>query len=242
MDAETLIMTATFRAEATPYLVIRQEDVRLQHYLCALVAWSRTKNVQRIVLAENSNTDFDFSNVIRHMERAGKEIEVLVFDGNKEAERLGKGFGEGEILEYVYNNSILLRRNTAFYKVTGRLFVSNFDDVSRCTSSADAFHAKFSKRGKPPKISTTFFKCSLALFGTRLVDAYRQVDEHNGVFIEHVYFNQLRAVDLPDFGAVPALVGQQASTGKIYDAYDEDVIAEATSLADGRAMYQKVAE
>lgn len=223
-------MTATFRAEATPYLVVRDEDTRILQYMCALVSWARPRHVQRIVLGENGNTRFDCSNVVRYLEAAGKEVEVIVFDGNKEAARLGKGYGEGEILEYLYNNSKLLRECSTFYKVTGRLFVSNFDVVSETTTSLDAFRRKQSKNAKPSKANTVFFKCSRALFEDRLVHAYRQVDEANGVYIEHVYFNQLLDVDPAGFEILPALVGQQASTGKIYEPYEEDIIRTARSF------------
>lgn len=115
VGSETLVMTATFRPEATPYLVVRDEDARILQYMCALASWARPTHVRRIVLGENSNTRFDFSPVIRYLEAAGKEVEVLVFDGNKEAVRYGKGYGEGEILEYLHTNSTLLRECGAFY-------------------------------------------------------------------------------------------------------------------------------
>ena len=155
---ETLVMTATFRAPETPYLIIRDERTRIQQYMCALVSWSRAQRVQRIILAENSNTQFDFSRVVRYLGAAGKEIELLVFDGNKESPRFGKGFGEGEILEYVYTHSRLLRLTDTFYKVTGRLFVRNFDRVSDATASRHAFRRKYAKKpGNPSKVDTTFF-------------------------------------------------------------------------------------
>jgi hypothetical protein len=78
-------------------------------------------------------------------------------------------------------------------------------------------------------VVTTFYKCSLALFGRRLMRAYTQVDDRQGVFIEHVYYNELRGVGAPDFAVRPALVGQQASTGRVYGAYDDDAIATARS-------------
>lgn len=229
-DGETLVMTATFRAEATPTLVVRDEGDRILQYLCALVSWARPKHVRRIVFAENSNTTFDFASVVRHLEAAGKEVEVLVFDGNKEAARLGKGFGEGEILEYIFNNSRLIHRSRSFYKITGRIFVDNFDLVSEYTTSPDAFRRKEGKAGKPSKVNTVFFKCSRALFETKLVHAYRQVDEPKGVYFEHVYFNALSDVETADFGVLPAFVGQQASTGKIYKAYDPDTVQTARSF------------
>lgn len=227
---ETLIMTATFRAETTPTLVVRQEEERILQYMCALASWAQPAHVRRIVFAENSDTRFDFSKVIRYMEAAGKEVEVLVFDGNKEASRLGKGFGEGEILEHIYDNSTLLRRGATFYKVTGRIFVSNFDLVSERTTAPVAFHRQKSKAGKRAKANTVFFKCSLALFESRLLHCYKQVNEPNGVQFEHLYFDQLLDPIPADFGVPPVFVGQQASTGKLYGAYEPDTVEIARSF------------
>jgi hypothetical protein len=229
MRDETLVMTATFQPAAdTPGLVVSHERERILQYLCALVSWARPAFVRRIVFGENSNTAFDFSGIVGYLEAAGKEIEIIVFDGNRDVARFGKGYGEGEILEHVHGHSRLLAAAPSFYKVTGRLFVSNFDEVSDATPTPDAFQRKVKqpKDGshRPPKVVTTFFKCSLALFERCLVDAYKEVDDRAGVYIEHVYYSRLRGIDLPDLGARPALVGQQASTGRIYGTYADDVI------------------
>ena len=238
MGNDTLVMTATFRpAPGTPGLVVTDERRRALHYLCALVSWARPARVRRIVFGENSNTTFDFLPVQQYLEAAGKEVEFLVFDGNREVARFGKGYGEGEILEHVYLHSRLLREAPAFYKITGRLFVGNFDAISDATTTLDAFQRKEKqpKDGppRPCKVVTTFFKCSLALFERKLVRAYTQVDDLGGVFIEHVYYNQLRDAEAPSFAVRPALVGEQASTGRVYSAYDDGVVETARSLIDG---------
>jgi len=231
MTGETLVMTATFRAPDTPTLVVRDEQVRVSQYVCALAAWARTARVKRIVFAENSGTAFDFTHVVRHLEAAGKDIEVLVFEGNSESAVFGKGFGEGRILEHVYANSALLRERPAFYKVTGRLFVSNFDAISEATTGSDAFRRKrWKDPARTPKVITTFFKCSRPTFESRLLDAYKQVDDRAGVHIEHVYFERLRDLPDVDLSMKPAIVGQQASTGDIYAPYDDEIIDVARSL------------
>ena len=65
--------------------MVRDEGTRIQQYMCALVSWARTRRVRRIIFGENSNTRFDFSRIVGHLEAAGKEVELLVFDGNKES-------------------------------------------------------------------------------------------------------------------------------------------------------------
>ena len=228
---DTLVMTATFRAPRTPTRVVRDEHTRIQQYMCALVAWARARRVRRIIFGENSNTRFDFTRVVRYLETAGKEVELLVFDGNKASPQFGKGFGEGEILEHVYAHSRLLRMTDTFYKVTGRLFVRNFDDVSDATRDRHAFRRKYGKPGNPSKVDTTFFKCGLDLFESRLMHAYRQVDDDKRMFIEHMYFNQLSETEAGGFSLSPELVGQQASTGKVYAEYDDEVVRAAAAMS-----------
>ena len=228
--SETVLMTATFRADNAPILVVRDERERMLQYLCALVAWSRTARVKRIVFAENSNTQFDFTTVTRFLRDAGKEIELLIFDGNKDVRQFGKGYGEGEILEYAYRNSKLLRAAPAFYKVTGRLFVKNFDAVSEATTTSEAFRLKPAKGSRAPKAITNFFKCSREFFAARLLDAYRGVSDDEGNRIEQAYFHRLAELNVPGFAVKPVIVGQQASTGEMYEPYDDDIVLMARSF------------
>lgn len=231
MTGDTLVMTATFRAPHTPALVIRDEKVRTLQYLCALTAWSQTRHVKRIVFAENSNTTFDFAPVVRHLEAAGKDAEILVFEGNQGSATFGKGFGEGVILEHVHRNSRLLREAGSFYKVTGRLFVSNFDAISEATTAPDAFRRKrWKDPARRPKVITTFFKSSLTTFERRLLDAYKEVDDRTQTHIEHVYFDRLSDLEGIDLGIKPVIVGEQASTGEVYAPYDAEIVATARGL------------
>lgn len=230
-SGETIVMTATFNPGSTPFLVVRDEQERIFQYLCSLAAWARPSRVRRLVLGENSNTTFDFSPVLRLFEAAGKALELIVFDGNQEAAQVGKGYGEGRILERVCRDSTLLRAAPSFYKVTGRLYVSNFDQVSEATTTPDAFRRKrWKDPARTPKVITRFFKCSLELFEERLHDAYVEADDSKGRHIEHIYFDRLADLEVPDFGVKPALVGQQASTGEVYGAYDDETVRVARSL------------
>ena len=229
--SETLLMTATFHAPSTPYLVLRDENARIRQYMTALVAWGQASRVGRIIFAENSNTRFDFAPIVSHLQAAGKQVELLVFEGNSGSERFGKGYGEGLILEHVFAHSRLLRARDSFYKVTGRLFVRNFDEVSEAATAPHAFKRKFGKPGNPSKVDTTFFKCGLDLFERRLIDAYKEVDDMKRIFIEHQYFDRLRDSDAGGFPVAPEVVGESASTGKVYGAYDEEALSQGARFA-----------
>ena len=229
LPGATVMMPAAFKVQS-PTTIVRQEDERILQYLCGLVAWTQPQRVSRLVITENSNTRFDFTRVTEHVRAAGKELEVLVFQGTPDAARLGQGFGEGELLEYMFTHSRLLRAANTFYKVTGRIFVKNFDEIDANTTSDNVFHRKARKPPKPSKANTVFFKCSREVFETRLLHAYRDINEPHGINFEQVYYNGLRGLDAPDFSIGPILVGQQASTGKHYEPYDQAVVDTARSL------------
>ena len=126
---EVILMTATVNVKNTPDVTIKNEYERLLQYLCSLLAWINLDSVNTIVLCENSNTSYDFTKIVEFAKNKGKTLEVLVFDGNQESQQYGKGYGEGKIIKHAVNNSKYLNDEVNFYKITGRLFVPEFDKI-----------------------------------------------------------------------------------------------------------------
>ena len=55
-----------------------------------------------------------------------KEFEWISFQGNTtKTQEKGKGYGEGEIIEYAINHSQLLAKSKMLMKLTGRFYVKN---------------------------------------------------------------------------------------------------------------------
>ena len=128
---EVLLVTASIHIQNTPYVTVRGERERLAQYLTSLIAWIKMSNISTIVFCENSNTTFDFSKIIDFAESQGKVLEVLIFSGNQESQKYGKGYGEGRIVEYAIKNSRHLAGSVNFYKITGRLFVPEFNLIQQ---------------------------------------------------------------------------------------------------------------
>lgn len=60
----------------------------------------------------------------------GDSIYRNSFQGDVDAVRMkGKGYGEGEILAYLYENSSIMQRSRYYYKITGRLTINNIDKI-----------------------------------------------------------------------------------------------------------------
>lgn len=134
---EGLIVTETISLGYTPYVAIRNPKERLFQYLYSLGSWIKLTNIEKIVFCEKSNTIYDFKRLIDFTKAEGKDLEVLVFNGNDIAQRLGKGIGEGTIMEYVMENSQYLVQDESFYKITGRKFIENFESIQTKYSQYD---------------------------------------------------------------------------------------------------------
>jgi hypothetical protein len=131
---EILIVTSSIQPfPNVPFLAIRDPKERLRQTLCALVLWIRCPSIHSIVLCDNTAPDYDFSLIQEYAKQHGKKMEIMLFKGNARVVTAGKGYGEGEILNHVLKNSVLLKesKNGVFYKITGRLFVSNFEYLHR---------------------------------------------------------------------------------------------------------------
>jgi hypothetical protein len=126
---EVLLITAAINVESSTHVAIRDKRERLLQYLTSLVAWIKLSDISTIVFCENTNTNYDFSAITEFARKEGKTLEVLIFEGNQKAQKYGKGYGEGKIVEYAIKNSLYLKNNVNFYKITGRLFIPEFDQI-----------------------------------------------------------------------------------------------------------------
>jgi hypothetical protein len=128
---EVLLITASINIKATPYVAITDKEERLLQYLIGLISWIKLTDIKTIVFCENTNTSYDFSKIIEFANSQGKTLEVILFQGNDGAQKYGKGYGEGKIVEYALKNSQYLKDSVDFYKITGRLFVPEFNEIQQ---------------------------------------------------------------------------------------------------------------
>jgi hypothetical protein len=196
---------------------LQHADVRLREHLRGLTYWIFHTNVQRIVVCDS--TDFDYRDVIPNflLNVTNKDIELLRFRGNVEAvEKRGKGFGEGELMSYALANSRILRESEAFFKVTGKLWVTNLDRFRLAAQQLAYFYQPFRT---PSIVDTRFYYIRKDIFQTLFEGAYRRVDDKRGVYLEHVYRRSIPDESRENFTSrfVPRLFGVSGSTGGFQD-------------------------
>lgn len=214
------IITGTINPNASMgQLIVRNEDERLKQYIEGLVQVIESKAFSKIVFCENSNYGVEKMEVLYDLARENSALlELISFQGNEEKCRFhGKGYGEGEILKYVLENSTLACDEDYFVKITGRMKVMNISEiVSRLKNNKTYFNVP--NHTCREFYDTRIYAMPIARFKTCFIDAYRKVKDNEGVFLEHVYTEVLREnrIKVTNFPRYPRIIGVSGSTGMQY--------------------------
>lgn len=188
-----LIITACIIVdEGVPYVSIINTEERLHDYI-ETIKWAiNLSPFVSIVFCDNSN--FDFNKIkktkdilLENASEKGKRLELLSFKGDVDkVKNRGKGYGEGEILEYVFNNSILAQGVSEYWKITGRLIVDNINEITMDKQNMFVYSPIYKNW------DTRFYKLSKDAYDKCIKYAYKTVDDRNGYFLEHAYYDSTR--------------------------------------------------
>jgi hypothetical protein len=222
IPSSTLIITSTVYVNSDMTILV-DPVIREQQCVDSILYYLKSPYLESIVVCDNSG--FDFSTNKRILEAAaqsGKQTEFLCFAGEKQTiAAKGKGYGEGEMMAYILMESRLLKRaGASFFKITGRLLVLNFDAIARKVKPGRSY---FQRVGRNPfvnlkKVDTRFYYCNVGLFESHLLHAYKVVNDREGRYLEHVYYEALQGQPSPytGFGVPPLFGGTSGSTGLSY--------------------------
>lgn len=221
-DKCALVVTSSVYVSA-PYTALTDPLLRETQYLEALEFFITQSSLAKIIVCDNSGYRYPES-LYRLTTSHKKEIELLSFTGNKElVTAYGKGFGEGEIMAFVMANSKLIQTVTGFLKVTGRLKVVNVDAVlQQCRHDQNYFMpiSLLRPRFMVPKaaracVEVRTYYATVAFFNDVLLNAYKQVRDHDVYFLEHAYHDAIASsgIAVTCFPAAPEVTGISGSNG-----------------------------
>jgi hypothetical protein len=145
------------------------------------------------------------------------DIEILHFKNNcAKVRMLGKGYGEGEIIEFALKNSQLLANSNHFMKCTGKLWIKNLTAIINRYQGQMAFD--YRGRMRPTLVDTRFYICKTSEYKKYLAHAHHSVDESNGRNLEHCIADSLSAVPIHQWAMLPPAVvnGMSGSMGIEY--------------------------
>lgn len=206
-------------------LQIRDIDQRLNEYKES-ISWALCDTpFQRVIFCDNSGYDLSTLGGYKDIAiKKKKELEILSFKGDSEKVSLqGKGYGEGEIIKYVLENSILMSKCDCFYKLTGRLKISNIKKILDKSANDIYFNLNYPYHDM---FDTRFYKISVDYYKKYFLNVYEKVNDANTNWLERVFFNTARDNKL--LGKIkcypyPVFVGNSGSTGLKYYINDKDL-------------------
>ena len=179
-----LLITSCVVSNA-PLTVLSDSNKRLQSTMNALFMLSEYCREVPIVICDGSG--YDFSDERELLENIFQNIEFLNFHNDSEGvKRFGKGYGEGQIVNFALANSEILKKYDAFAKCTSKLWLSNYFECIKVFSGRAAFlTAPFFS---PDKVDTRFYIISKDFYLGKFSSIHTRVDDLNGRHLEHVFF------------------------------------------------------
>ncbi len=214
------IITGTIRpARQMRQLALRDEKCRLGQYEESLRFFVESGAFSKIVLCENSGYGTEkLSHLAGEAASRGVELELLSFQGDEGQSCIhGKGYGEGEIMAYVFAKSALVSGEPYFIKITGRLKVDRIRDmVGRVRQNKTYFNIP--NRTIRSFYDTRIYGMSVSQFKQFFLNAYDQVMDDEGIILEAVYTKILleNQIGVSNFPIYPRIVGISGSGGLVY--------------------------
>jgi hypothetical protein len=204
------------------YTKLRDKNEREKQYVDSFMFYIKKTNFTDIVICDGSNFDFSTYNLAEIGKNNNKTIEVLFFESNKAETKLkGKGFGEGEILRYVLSNSELLKRNKSFFKITGRIKVSNINSIIRSIKKNKIYFRQERKYGLflIDRVDTRIYYTKKDVFESTLLNTHHSVSDKENYFLENCYYDNIKKAKIRAsvFKHFPIIRGISGSSNIKYD-------------------------
>lgn len=214
------IVTGTIKPDnRIAQLKLYDMQERLKQYIDSLLFLVDTEAFSKIVFCDNSNSELpEFEHLRQEAEKRNIELEILVFSGSsKQIIFHGKGYGEGEIMKYVFEHSKLIDGEKSFIKITGRMKVVNIKDIAFAIRKNKTYF-NVPSRTLRTLYDTRIYAMPVDEFKKYFIRRYEEVRDDQGNYLEHVYTkvikeNNIRVTNFPKY---PRIVGISGSTGNPY--------------------------
>ncbi len=214
------IITGTIRPpRQMKQLALRDENERFRQYEEGLRFLIGSRAFSKVIFCENSGCGTEKISYLKQMaSEIDIELELLSFQGDFEKACIhGKGYGEGEIMEYVFSHSRLISSEPYFVKMTGRLKVDNIAEISEHLSPEKTYF-NIPNRTRRDIYDTRIYGMSCVQFKKTFMDIYEQVMDEQGIFLECVYTQAIRnnKIKITNFPRYPRIEGISGSGGSVY--------------------------
>jgi hypothetical protein len=150
--------------------------------------------LNKFVFCENSDASLDiFYPLTDYFKKHNQQIEIHKVPVPQISCFPGKGWGEGIILAWALKHSPILLQSDSFIKMTGRYQIRNIRRINSLINRGlerephiQFICQNFSLYQGKPHINTAFFWSRCDFFRRYLSDAYTDVNDAEGIYLEHV--------------------------------------------------------
>ena len=181
-----ILLTACVNPDGMPFTAVIDSSIRVREYENALGYYLKETDCP-IVIVDNSGYSFG-----SFAATCPDRIEALHFDGNGFDKELGKGYGEGLIIEYALNHSRFInsQQPVIIYKITGRHLVCNVSSLFHSTSFGESLSHKavfaVLKENEKEAVSDVF--SGPVSFFQDLTHYLQECNDSMGCYFEHKLF------------------------------------------------------
>jgi len=179
-----LLITSCVSTSA-PLTTLSNPTERINLTVKFIGAWLSAFPQLKIVICDGSG--FNFSQTLDNLFPTAC-IEVISFMNDASSVSMyGKGYGEGEIINYALENSRILKESSLFAKVTSKMWVKNFEDCVKIFNGQFLAAPQFQALPSRDKIflefiDTRFFISDLKFYLSTLSKAHLRVRDLEGYY------------------------------------------------------------
>lgn len=183
-----LFLTACVHPNGMIDTKLQDGDIRLKQYLEAIDFYLQHTTL-KILVVENTEVDIgSFYNEEIGMDR----MECLTFNGNDFDKKLGKGYGEGLIIDYAFKHSQFIKCCRFIIKVSGRHKVLNINKLIFLSEpflnrNENLIVCEVSKKKRFAK--SDFFISAKSFYISFLIADLKRVNDSQSIWFEHVLFD-----------------------------------------------------
>jgi len=211
-----LLLTSCVITSA-PFTRLTDTNKRIELTIHSIKEWIRIQPEIKIVICDGS--DYDFSHITNKLFPASN-IECLYFQNDIDSVILyGKGYGEGEIINYAVKNSQLIKDADFFTKCTAKLWVNNYNNCLNSWNGTfkcdcNCTNIKSINNIEIGYIDTRFYLVSKSFYNKYLATTHLNVNDLNDQPLERCFRDAIIKHNINNFifPTLPIIKGVAGST------------------------------
>lgn len=226
---DLLVVTSCINPRQQKNLQLFDPEERYQQTIECLKFFIDSAMFKSIVVCDGSGYNFAQNEIKKYSEEKKIELELLSFQQDfSKVEKLGKGYGEGEIMKYIVDNSRLFKKSHFFLKITGRLRVINIKEICQKISSGKVYFNIIPAR-YIGCVDTRLYGMNTEIYIRYFIDTYKAVNEQEHKSYEYCFTDTIREnkIELHSFPVVPLYAG---ISGTNNTEYSPDIVYKVECL------------